>query len=52
MRVTADDTSVDIDEIVNFARKISVIYDYPQKMRKYAQSNLKWIILQLYKKQS
>jgi len=44
LKVTADDTPVNINKIINFARKIRVIYDHPQKMREYAQSNLDWMI--------
>jgi len=44
LRVPADESSVNIENVVEFAKKVFADPDHPQKMRRYAEEHLDWSV--------
>lgn len=44
LRVPADESPIDIEEVIKFAQRVYTDPDHPQKMRAYAVEHLDWLV--------
>jgi len=44
LRLPADETPVDMDQVIAFAMNVSADPDHPQRMRRYAEEHLDWSV--------